>query len=51
MTHTDGIFKDPYELWRFVGGKPGSAQSVKITRSGMVITEHSLHQEDREINP
>ncbi len=39
VTQTDGIFKDPQAVGKFVAGKLEDVRSVKITRSGMVIID------------
>ena len=49
-TETDGIFKEPHEVGKFVERKLGEVRSIRITRGGIVIIEcNSRCQRDRAL--
>lgn len=51
VKQTDGLFKGPRAVRRFVGGKPGDIQSVWITGNEIVIIDFvSKHQRDKALN-
>ena len=50
-TRSDGLFKDPHVVGKFISLKVGGVRSARITRDGMVITECSSKcQRDRALN-